>query len=457
MSQIPSPSARPIDPTSGLQSWSHLLPVLVASVGAALSIVLGQLEGGLIFLVALMAIPLLRSPFLALNAVIAFSAFDSINTLIPGAVYTVTATKLVGYLLAGALFIDMAARRVLPRMDLTLMGLLALLLAGIASVWKAAEPLYVLSDFLRLAQLTILFVAVRYLVTTRERLAVLATTLVTSLSIGAAFAWNQDVAEGERLAGVSQNAAILAAELFLGVAFAAALFLNTKSFAARGLLAVALFLLVSVLGSTETRAAFLAVIPAGLAAIMLGRRFGRYLIGIGAVVLVSFLIFGGIAERLTAAVEASDNSTRSRYRTVHAGMVMIQESPVLGVGLGNFRVHYLRITNDPLGLAKTAHNSYLSFAAETGIVGLSCWLVFLAVGTATLWRTGRRAHVAGSHAVQMWFAMLGFALVGFIFMALFHTLHFAKYFWVLMALASNASLILNNDIAEAQAAESDEP
>lgn len=418
------------------------MPVLGAlGVAAAISIVLGGFQGVLLMFAAILAIPLITRPFAALNMLLIFAAFDAINTLVPSEVYTVTATKLVGYVLGAALLIDLSVRRAGLRVDASLMCFGALIIAVLASAWVATNMDLLINDTLRLVQLGILFVAVRELVTTPERRRIVATTIFVSLSVGAAIALFEAVQTAERIAGVSQNAAILAADLFLALAIGFALFRTAQSGWQKWALGLALFIIGWVLALTETRAAFLALIPAAFAAFLASRRIGRFTLTLMGLLLVAFVAFGGMTERLAMAAAATDGSTQVRLRTAYAGVRLFEENPLLGAGFGNFREHYLRLTNDPKGDPKTAHNSYLSFAAETGLPGLFAWCGFLIACIAALWVAARRARREGWREELRWHSALLFAVTGLAFMALFHTLHFSKYFWVLLALASTSGVL----------------
>ncbi|MBI1292003.1 hypothetical protein GC173_12295 [bacterium] len=414
------------------------LVIVAVGLAAALAISLGSLAGALVFLVALCAIPLMTRPFLTLNVLIAFSAFDAINTLIPSAVYTVTATKLVGYLMALSLLLHMAVHRTLPRLDAPMILIAALLVLITASAWNAENLELLVTDALRLLQLTILFIAVRQLCTTAKQQRTIAITIVASLSIGAVIALVEGIQAVDRISGVSQNAAILAADLFVGLAMAVALLLTTRRKGVRVLLAACVVLIGLVLSMTETRAAFLALLPAGIFAALVSRRFNGLLAILTVVLMGAFVALGGMNERLAEAAAASDNSTRGHLRTLYAGVKMVEEHPLLGVGLGNFRMHYLRLTNDPLGLPKTAHNTYLSFAAELGLGGLILWSGLVLVSIVALFRAARVARLRDELGHVAWHSALVFALVGTAIMAVFHTLHFSKYLWLLMALAANA-------------------
>lgn len=75
---------------------------------------------------------------------------------------------------------------------------------------------------------------------------------------------------------------------------------------------------------------------------------------------------------------AQDYSTAERLAHWLAGLHMFMDHPVLGVGIGNYADAYPRyfitIFTDPLG---HAHNYYINIAAETGLIGLIAFLLFL--------------------------------------------------------------------------------
>jgi putative inorganic carbon (HCO3(-)) transporter len=81
-------------------------------------------------------------------------------------------------------------------------------------------------------------------------------------------------------------------------------------------------------------------------------------------------------------VHVTDENFAVVERLAHweAALGMIADSPLLGVGVGNYVPRYpayaLPGWRDPLG---HAHNYYLHVAAETGLVGLAAYLFFLAV------------------------------------------------------------------------------
>ena len=60
-----------------------------------------------------------------------------------------------------------------------------------------------------------------------------------------------------------------------------------------------------------------------------------------------------------------------------AGLRMFDDHPWLGVGIGNYGANYARYPQphwyEALG---HAHNVFINFAAETGLLGLATFLVF---------------------------------------------------------------------------------
>jgi O-antigen ligase len=90
-------------------------------------------------------------------------------------------------------------------------------------------------------------------------------------------------------------------------------------------------------------------------------------------------------------------------------MELVSESPVLGVGVGNFPVGYARYDPRVVEIPH-AHNDALQVLAELGLVGL---LLYLGLMSALLWQVlgGLAARDGGAGAV--WSAGLGGALVVF--------------------------------------------
>jgi len=96
-----------------------------------------------------------------------------------------------------------------------------------------------------------------------------------------------------------------------------------------------------------------------------------------------------------ARVEITDANFAVLERVAHwrAAWGMFSDHPWLGVGIGNYAVAYpayaLPRWSDPLG---HAHNIYLHFLAETGLLGLVTYLLFWIMAMAQAWKAKCRRY-----------------------------------------------------------------
>jgi O-antigen ligase len=110
-----------------------------------------------------------------------------------------------------------------------------------------------------------------------------------------------------------------------------------------------------------------------------------------------------------ASVEVNDANWAVLERMAHwqAAAWMFNDSPWLGVGIGNYPVAYPRYAvgrwRDPLG---HAHNYYLNIAAEAGLVGFVAYLALVAACLIEAWRVVRRTRGSG------WWNEVALGIVG---------------------------------------------
>jgi putative inorganic carbon (HCO3(-)) transporter len=106
---------------------------------------------------------------------------------------------------------------------------------------------------------------------------------------------------------------------------------------------------------------------------------------------LDFLPFLGGVDISRVEITPANFAVIERLAHWQAGWDMFSEHPWLGVGIGNYEPVYpayaLPRWNDPLG---HAHNYYLNIAAETGLVGLSAYLILWAAVFWQAWQTVRR-------------------------------------------------------------------
>jgi O-antigen ligase len=175
-----------------------------------------------------------------------------------------------------------------------------------------------------------------------------------------------------------------------------------------------------------------------------------------ALVLVAVPAYGA---RLTSLVDVgalfsdepapseTDNSFLSRATENLTALQVFADHPVLGVGPGQFP-NYYRDYADEIGISvraadREAHNLYLGIAAETGILGLVAFFGAIGATFVQLARARRRALPLRPDLAAM---AAGFmlALVGYLASGLFLHLAYARYFWLVLALAgATATVVLD--------------
>jgi O-antigen ligase len=91
------------------------------------------------------------------------------------------------------------------------------------------------------------------------------------------------------------------------------------------------------------------------------------------ILLVAFFAPNQIQSRVKSIVDLKDNRSNLGRLALWKGVVlMFQDYPINGVGLGNFREVYMTHYKQPNTVASShAHNNFLHFLAETGIIGFS--------------------------------------------------------------------------------------
>jgi len=147
-------------------------------------------------------------------------------------------------------------------------------------------------------------------------------------------------------------------------------------------------------------------------------------------------------------IDGADVSLQSRAtENLAAGLVFV-DHPLTGVGPGQFPSYYQEYANR-VGLEvqladRQAHTLYLGIAAESGIVGLVSFLGILGTAVIGILRLrGPLARIDRGLAITV--TGLGLAVVAFMLTGLFLHLAYARYAWLVVALAS-AGLVIGRDI-----------
>ena len=247
----------------------------------------------------------------------------------------------------------------------------------------------------------------------------------------------------DRLQGGAGDPNFLAAGLVAAIPLAVALRSAARGPTERGLMLVALLVLVAGLGATQSRGGIVAACAVALAAVVLSRgRRGRAALAAGAVaalVVAALALAPGGLERVTTPDPEGDGRA-DLWRI--AGR-MVEDQPVLGVGVGNFPVRSGEFVREPGSLEfvdliaeqrMDVHNAYLQALAETGILGLLLFVAVAGLALGSARTAERRLAARGDAALADVAHGLVLALVGMLTALVFISYGHDSRLWLLFAL-----------------------
>src|SRR5258706_733275 len=144
---------------------------------------------------------------------------------------------------------------------------------------------------------------------------------------------------------------------------------------------------------------------------------------------------------------APDSSAVHRYVLNVAAWHVFLDHPIFGVGPGHFAEYYSVPYGNRVGLVETTkkylgHNLYFETLADTGVIGLACFLAILFVIMQSLWKEHRHwghSHVEFSNLATAFFL----CLFAYVISAVFEHLSYLRYFWPFVALSSAAARIVH--------------
>lgn len=145
----------------------------------------------------------------------------------------------------------------------------------------------------------------------------------------------------------------------------------------------------------------------------------------------------------------ADGSLRGRFAENLAAVRVFMEFPLLGVGPGHYAKFYSAKYGNEVGTKRLisnrrAHSLYLEMLADTGLVGMTTFMIVAFVATRQLWQARRRFAATRPELAHL---ATGFILGIFNYFGtgLFLHLSYQRYYWFLMALAGAALLIFEKE------------
>jgi O-antigen ligase len=138
---------------------------------------------------------------------------------------------------------------------------------------------------------------------------------------------------------------------------------------------------VAALGLSFVRGAWIAFAVAVAAGILTRRRHALVLGGAAVAAVLFALALPGVMARARSIGDVSDPTTRERLAMFDAGMRLLHEHPLTGIGPGQVK-HAYPLYAPPDAVRRSTshlHNSPLQVAVERGLPGLALWLAIWAV------------------------------------------------------------------------------
>ena len=362
-----------------------------------------------------------------------------------------TFVKALGALLAvswlGAVATKRAGERQLFTAHPVMTAMAGLFLAWmILSIGWAEDPAIARGEALRYALNLLLLPIVYAAVRRKEHVAAVLSVYVGGAVVSALYAIAMRGSEETgRISGIVGTANELASLLVTALLLAAGLLLALRGAPVlRTLCLGAVLICLTGLFLTLSRAGLVALGAALAAAVFVG---GRRHAGVALLALVIGLSAVGYF-----ALGASEQA-RERVTTIGGGtgrtdlwtvaLRMVDDDPVRGVGVGNFRtasVHYLlrpgSILRDEYIVDKpqVTHNVYLQILAEMGIPGLALFLGIVGSGLLAAWRAVQEFTRRGDRFLEICSRALVLALVALLVADLFASDQLNKGLWLLVGL-----------------------
>ena len=156
----------------------------------------------------------------------------------------------------------------------------------------------------------------------------------------------------------------------------------------KGLMYFANMLMLPAIFFTQTRSVWLAMIICGLMWIVLARgirsRAGLFFTFVSAAVVIFAIFYADILSRQRTKGGVTDPyPVYARIGLAKITLNVVKSHPITGVGFGHFRDYAASYSQDPtskyirFGSRLMEHNNFLSILAETGIIGLTLYLLVL--------------------------------------------------------------------------------
>ncbi|MBN1458134.1 MAG: O-antigen ligase family protein [Armatimonadetes bacterium] len=327
----------------------------------------------------------------------------------------------------------------------------------LAQSWRTEGKVLELGEILTLIQLGVLVVVSAYLLVTPQRALLVAYVIVAAggvISLLAvadsagliALGTGMTYLEGyTRQTGLLTDPNFFSFQLLISLAFALHLALASESPRKKVIFWCVSALLIGGVITTYSAGALVGVGAVVLAAMALEFRVsgGRAIVALALVLATATVIalltpadYGeAVAEKYgELSLSSFEEIGTKRGAAWEAGFRQIAESPVLGVGLSTENTMRAIARQYTLSVAdrKAAHNTYITMAVGSGVIGLAAYIAVLVGCLAVTWSSYARATLLGAKETATACGCLLVSLVVIIAQGMQLDLQFEKYVWLVV-------------------------
>jgi len=374
---------------------------------------------------------------------------------------SLTVSKLAGALILGGWLLSVAvSRRISQTLNAQVLALGAFVGVAALSIMQAHDNQVAVRQTLTYLQLLVVMLMVGSVVRTPEAVQRVLRTLVFAMTLAATHGFLQyALGHANNTAGFIGNRNLMATYLAFAIPCAYILYLGSRSGLVRLGLLISLTIQFVALALTFSRTGMITlavVIP--VLGFHLARQHGfRILIATSLLIVISFGLPEAFYKRLgtiASSVRRQEETFGQRMQLTSAGMRMIAEHPVLGVGAGNYPIvlPYYGRSGYLLSGQWASHNTYVGVAAENGIPSLLLLLLVVGAAFKSLQAAIRAGRVTDPKTALLAVAVHA-SLVAFMVSALSGNFEKNKYLFVFLGLALSLDGIRQRQAAATAAAE----
>jgi len=361
-----------------------------------------------------------------------------------------TGTKLLGILICGAwvvhaLVIDRRFRIILPVQGWFAIGFVVW--GWLSALW-ALDAQLAFSHIPTLIQLVGLYILVVNLVNSPEKVRnILSIIIIASLMLALLTIFrliSREVVAGRAdvsdISGDDPN--FLAAYLLPSAALLTALFSREAQLSKKLFLLPVLLIAVIGILATSSRGAVVALVVTLTFGLVLDRRMRQVILPALLVAgVVPFFLPSTFLERIESIATLSDRGA-GRIDIWLVGWRMFCVHPLLGVGLGNFRVAFERYLFDTIGVApqlpsvsQAPHSIFLGVLSSLGVIGFALFATVVGLSVKNNLAAMLRLRQKGGSDLMTAATGVCLGLLGILVAGLFIDLDNRKLFWLFLALA----------------------